>query len=244
MAFVQAGSAYTPTNATTLTSSGVTTTSGNILLMGSWLNSTSITLTTPTDSYGNTWQPLFAALSTTSGYLYGWYSQNITGGAGHTITSALSSGAGQEWAFSFAEYSGRDTGIPLDSSGPVTANRNGNYVTNHSGANAGAAVTTTTTGCDLFAYATSAGASVADTFTTNGGGWTFGGEYLGNGSTQSPSFMAYLNNQVNATYTLTWTTGNAVNPASFIVGLIPQRTASPLPPAPKQTFVNTVIIQY
>ena len=112
-AYVQTTTASESGAATPLTTSGITTTSGNLLVAGiSFDSGTLNTITGVTDSKGNTWSK---ATELDSACLVSlWYAPNITGGAAHTVTVAYNDGVGSAIGVVVQEFSGIAATSPLD----------------------------------------------------------------------------------------------------------------------------------
>lgn len=112
-AFVQSTTASESANATPLTTAGIATTSTNLLVAGiSFDSGTLNTITGVTDSKGNTWSK--AIELDAAALLSLWYSPNITGGSGHTLTIAYNDAVGSAISCVLQEFSGIATASPLD----------------------------------------------------------------------------------------------------------------------------------
>jgi hypothetical protein len=212
MAFGQVISANTGAGlVAALSSAAITTSSGQLMAIGIDIKSTAQTLASITDTYGNTWIKGPANLTAGSDVLYGYYAQNITGGAGHVITVNIAGGTAN-LSFVVMTFTGRATSSALDKA--ATFSLIGTFGTSHAGASA----TTANASEDLFAFNFSAGATAADTFTA-GSGWTIpsGGQNPGNGASYCPSFVEYQAAVAVGTYAGAYTTGNYVQGAGLIM---------------------------
>lgn len=76
---------------TSLTTSGLTTTAGNLLVVCITLFSGNIGAAPITDNKSNTWVQAVAKTGTSSGFAAMFYAQNCLGGAGHTFTLTTTS---------------------------------------------------------------------------------------------------------------------------------------------------------
>ncbi len=130
-AFVQSTSASESGNATPLATTGITTTSGNLLVAGITFDSGTLnTITGVTDSKGNTW---VKAVELDATDLVGiWYAANIVGGSAHTINIAYNDSVGDAISCVVQEFSGIATSSPLDK----TAIADGTSTAPNSGASA------------------------------------------------------------------------------------------------------------
>lgn len=110
--FVQSTTASESANATPLTTSGITTTSSNLLVAGiSYDSGTLNTVTGITDSKGNTW---LKAIELDAVVLLSlWYCAGIVGGSGHTLTIAYNDAVGSAISCVLQEFTGIATS-PLD----------------------------------------------------------------------------------------------------------------------------------
>lgn len=110
-------------NVTSVTSSGITTTGGNLLVAGcgSWLNAGSQNLVV-TDSKTNTWteNPAGPKAPDSKTRIHQFYVPNAIGGATHTFTATGS--AGSYMALFVSEFSGIALTSPLDKSAGATGN--------------------------------------------------------------------------------------------------------------------------
>ena len=78
-------------SAASVTTSGVTTTSGNLVVVAVAAFSNIIGATPITDNKSNTWNAAITSFGATEGWLALFYAENITGGAAHTFTFTPSS---------------------------------------------------------------------------------------------------------------------------------------------------------
>ncbi len=116
--FVQATGASATTVAS-VTSPAITTTSGHFLAVVCALYARSFSGSPITDSKGNTWQLAWAVNTGTNGHAACYYAENITGGAGHTVT--LTPPGGNDFcAFGLGEFSGIATSSSLDKTASAT----------------------------------------------------------------------------------------------------------------------------
>lgn len=99
---------------TTVVTVGITTTTGNLLVVG--VVNKLATATGISDSKSNTWTNLYLNNIATSENLSLWYAKNITGGASHTVSITVSAGGG-DCAIVVQEFSGIDTTSPFDIKG-------------------------------------------------------------------------------------------------------------------------------
>src|SRR5438128_9988258 len=107
---------------------------GNLLICGVFIEDNTATVSSITDSAGNTWTAC-AAINNNHGYGFGaqlFYAKNSIAGA-NTVTVTPSAGS---CTIAILEYSGADTGAPLD----ATANANAAGASSPSSGN----ITTTT----------------------------------------------------------------------------------------------------
>lgn len=203
MSFVQSINAASSSSVSALSTSGITTFSGDILIAVLAAFSTTVTATI-TDTYGNTWlpHPLSPLKTATTGVgIYAWYAKNVVGGAGHSFTYTVSA-AGQVSAI-VHEYSGRALDFPMtDSEGiadasPVTAHNVGT-------------LTTPQSGCDLFACMSNNTASSNESITP-GTGWTIPANSSNLvGTSFRVSMAMYQQNVIQGQYQGTFTTGDSV----------------------------------
>ncbi len=111
--FIQSMVASESGNATPLTTSGMTTTSGGLLVAGITFDSGTLnTITGVTDSKGNTWTKALELDATVLVSL--WYTANIIGGSAHTFTVAYDDSVGDAVSCIVQEFSGIATASPLD----------------------------------------------------------------------------------------------------------------------------------
>jgi hypothetical protein len=86
--FAPINATYTRANAASATTAGITTTSGNLLVVcvTSWNNTLGTLSTTVSDNKGNTWSVAVAPVGSGQGWAGIAYCANCTGGSGHTFT--------------------------------------------------------------------------------------------------------------------------------------------------------------
>jgi hypothetical protein len=212
MAFVQAVSASTSAQLNILNTPGITTTTGNFLVMGtSVLNNGNNPV--PSDSNTNAWtghslNPIVITGQNNKGY--SWYAKNITGGSNHTftVTSSLTANS----SIVVCEFSGRALDFPVASQG-------GGFETVATGSHSTGSVTTPFSGCDLCAFNFTS-SSVQEFFNT-GGIWAIptNGSNT-NGAQYKPSFAQVYGNSAQGTFNNTWqTTGETTLGAGFIYAI-------------------------
>lgn len=102
-----------------VTSTGLTTTPGNLLVALVTCFGNNIGASPITDSKGNTWATAVAATGTTEGYAALFYANNIAGGAGHTVTFTPT--ASDFCAIVVFEISGQTTGTALGNTNATSA---------------------------------------------------------------------------------------------------------------------------
>ncbi len=124
-----------------LTTGTLTTTSGNLLVVGvMWYTAGACGTPSVSDSKSNSWNAVSASFDNGTFCFQGWYAYNITGGSGHTITGNPT--ADEEVYIITHEVSGiQTTSDPLDKQasdvndagtavdiGPVTTVTDGQYI--------------------------------------------------------------------------------------------------------------------
>ncbi len=92
-------------SATSVTTAGMTTTSGNFLAAVAALGFHSITGSPITDNKGNTWHTA-KVQNTSAGDAGLYFAANIIGGAGHTVTFTHATGFSEKCALAVLEFSG------------------------------------------------------------------------------------------------------------------------------------------
>lgn len=229
MAFVQAINAATASGSvTSITTAGITTTSGNLLVLVGAVGS--VTINTPTDSKGNTWTPHPNNPQANGGAdikASSWYAKNITGGAGHTFTLNLTGGDFPSMVV--LELSGRHTVSPVDvtdhggDSSQVTSHTLGSLVT-------------TVAGDDLvFVSADSLPSGTASY--TAGTGWTVPTNgFNPNTNNYACTVTEYQANKAIGTYAGTLTTGAASELAALLWAFKPAGGA--VVAQPRQTLLG------
>ncbi len=217
MAFVQ-GDKGSTAGATTVTNAGITTTTGNFLVAAISINSGPKTLTTLTDTYGNTWVPATGnPQSVTGSNVYIYWAINITGGASHVLTATFSASAAG--AISVAEFSGRSTTSTIL---VQVANVEGTRTASHTTAATG---TLGTSGCDIVAMVCDSAffdSGVNQTYTA-GGLFTLPAAADVNTAGSTPTaYLLYQNNVGTSSQTATWTSSpGTTQAASVILALAP-----------------------
>lgn len=102
-----------------VTSTGLTTTAGNLLVVLVTCFGNNIGASPIADSKGNTWTAAVAATGTTEGYAALFYANNIAGGAGHTVTFTPT--ASDFCSILVFEISGQATGTVLGNTSATSA---------------------------------------------------------------------------------------------------------------------------
>lgn len=224
MAFVQ-GDKGSTAGATTVATAGITTTSGNMLVATVSVDNGPKTVSSLTDSKGNTWTALTGnPQSATGSNIYAYYAKNITGGAGHTLTANLSGSAPA--SISLAEFSGRDTVSPVVVQQP---NQESTRSSSHSSAATG---TIPNSGCDLVVLVGDSALfdlGANETYTP-GTGWTLpAASDVNTAGTTTTSYLLYKENVGTTTDTATWTnSAGTITAASWIIALAPVGGATSL----------------
>jgi hypothetical protein len=222
MAFVQ-GDKGSTASASTVANAGITTTTGNFLAVAISIDSGPKTLSTLTDTYGNTWVGATAnPQAITGSNVYVYWAINITGGAGHVLTATFSGSASA--AISVAEFSGRSTTSPIL---VQVANIEGARTASHTTATTGALGTS---GCDIVALAcdTAFFDSGANQSYTAGGLFTLPSSAdVNTAGTNPTAYLFYQNNVGTSSQAATWTSSpGTTQSASVILALAPASGAS------------------
>lgn len=169
---------------TTLTTGARTTTGGNLsLICVAWVQASSNTLSSVSDSKGNSYSRVASdvALGTTQTVCSMWVAQNITGGS--TTYSATNSVTGQQLIVIGAEFSGRATSGAVR----VTASASSTgYTESYPGATVAAG-----TNDDVVAWGVNSYGNPSQTFTA-GSGFTISVQFAGNGAGAPPGMLQYL----------------------------------------------------
>lgn len=105
LAFVQSTPATLIGSVGPLTTSGITTTPKNLLVLAVGLASVGAAINGVSDTQGNTWTRAFADVSGSLSSLSCWYTWLKSGGAGHTVT-ITGDGFTYDWAVILQEFSG------------------------------------------------------------------------------------------------------------------------------------------
>jgi hypothetical protein len=209
MARVQAVSVNAPAGTqTTLTTAGITTTTGNTLVMYS--GSFHATAWTPSDSNSNTWTevPTDSPQTTGSGdKAKCWVAKNITGGAGHTFTLAITTA--DNYQFTVTEYSGRDTTTPIRAHNGASSMASG---TSHTGPSV-----TASAGDDIFGCFSDDDGN--QTFTATGSYSIPAGGQNPNGNNYSAGMTIGQDNVSAGNYTPTYTSSGASSPGGIVLAL-------------------------
>lgn len=212
MAFVQSISVATSATVTSLSTSAITTNSGDTLIAGlaAFFATSSATVT---DTYGNIWlpHPLNPLKSGATGVaVYAWYAKNIVGGPGHSITFNVNP-TGLISAI-VHEFSGRALDFPAtDAEGAVDSAAG----TSH---NVGT-VTTPQSGCDVFAFMSNNTASSNESVTA-GSGWTIPANSSNlNGSSYRVSMAMYQQNVAQGQYSGLFSTGDTTQCTGLMFAL-------------------------
>lgn len=215
MAFVQGDKGSTG-GATTVATAGITTTSGNALVVVVATNS--VNVTSVTDNKGNTFTPASSNPQNTTGSReYAFVAQNISGGAGHVITANLASSAIA--AIATAEFSGRATSsVVASQTAFVESTRTASHVSGSSGA-------LPVTGCDMVcAIADSAFIDQGTTEVYTGtSGWTVpASAAVATAGATVTAYIAYLENVGTGSQQATWTnSAGTITAASVLYALAP-----------------------
>lgn len=217
MAFVQADKA-SGASASTLTTAGITTTAGNFLAVVISLGSGPKTLSSITDSKGNTWIAASGnPQSPNSQYnVYVYYAKNIAGGASHTVTMN-SSGAGI-CAMSVIELSGRDITSPIAFQTAATETTG---VSSHTSPATG---TLPSSGCDVLCLVGDNAfdqAFATETYTATSTGWLLpSAGNVNTGSVTATSFIMYRPGVDTTTQQATWTNSSSnLKSAAFVLAI-------------------------
>jgi hypothetical protein len=216
MAFVQAFKAGSA-SVDPLQVAGNTTT-GNCLVAIVSVGSGPRTVSSFTDSAGNTWTALTGNPQAPQGQfnVYGYVAQNITGATPDTLTADFNA-AGVS-AIAFAEFSGRATTSVIAFQG---ANLEVSGSTSHSSASTG---TLPSTGCDMvciFADNVFEISTANQTYTATSGGWTMSADgTVSTGATTATCGIMHRANVDTSSQQATWTNSNGnVRAASWIIAL-------------------------
>lgn len=217
MSFVQA-SKNSSASAASISTAALTTTSGTCLVAIVSVGSGPRTVSSFTDSKGNTWTPLTGNPQSPQGQfnVYAYVAANITGGASHTVTANFS--AAGVCAIAVAEFSGRATVSPILFQGD---NLEGAGATSHSSDATG---TLGASGADMvcvFADNVFEISVANQTYTATSSGWTMDANgTVTTGATTATCGVMYRNNVDTSSQQATWTNSNgSVRAASFIVAL-------------------------
>lgn len=217
MAYVQADK-QSSASASALTTPGLTTTTGNILVAVMNTDNGPKTLSSIVDSKSNTWTALTGNPQTSNGgfNIYCYYAVLTSGGASHTVTANFS-GASQ-CSMSVFEFSGRDTASPILFQ---SAKTDGAGATSHTSTATG---TLGASGSDLICVVGDNALSQAaanETYTATSSGWTLpAAGNVNTGATTTTCFGMYKENVTTSSDQAAWTNsaGNLIA-CSFIVAL-------------------------
>lgn len=212
MAFVQSISAATSAAVSTLSTSAITTNSGDTLIACMAGFSTTVSASV-SDTFGNIWtpHPLSPIKTAATGVgVYAWYAKNIAGGPGHIITFSVS--PANFISVVVHEFSGRALDFPAtDSEGiadpaPTTSHNIGT-------------LTTPQNGCDLFAFMSNNSASTSESVTP-GTGWVVPGNSGNlNGTLSRVSLGMYQQNVARGQYSGLFATGDNVQCSGLMFAL-------------------------
>jgi hypothetical protein len=212
-----------------VTSSPVTTTSGNFLVVVCALFAKSFSGSPVTDSYGNTWTQAWQRNSGTNGHAACYYAENITGGAGHTVT--LTPPGGNDFcAFGLGEFSGINTSSSLDQ----TVSASGTTMPYNSGLTA-----TTSQADELLIGGGSQSLGVALSYSTVPGDWITV-EALSETPTSAYEgvILAYQVAPADGTYEYGMNTGNFGITAHEAVGIASFLPGEPVPFVPDTSTIT------
>jgi hypothetical protein len=218
MAFGQAINAALTTTGSTLTSSAITTASGQTACIGIYISGGAAqTISSVSDSNSNVYT-LGPTLLGQGGTIYAYYCANIVGGAGHTFTVAINNGP-VYISFIAATFTGRATSSVLDKSNTYASNT---FLQSYPGASC----TPSFAGEDLFALNVEDGSNGDETGFTAGSGWTIPthGTNVGTGSSYSPMMMEYQANVSVGTYSGSYTTTIYARSLGIIMSLVKAST--------------------
>ncbi len=201
IAFVKQDSNGGGSGTTTCTFVG-STTSGNLIVVGISIEDSTSTVSSVTDSKGNTYQAAtsISAVWNTNRRIQIYYAYNITGGASHTVTVTISGGSTRVNAV-VNEYSGA-----LASANPLDVTSSGSAGDDP---NTGSA-TTTTDGSLIYSVVAAAG-----TLTAGAGGFTKRNEYVFNIYTASEDRVQTTAGSVSAGWTTAGTATGIAQMATF-----------------------------
>lgn len=224
MAYVQGDKASSASTAA-LTTPGITTTSGNFLIAVVSVNTGPRTVSSFTDSLGNTWTGATGNPQTPNGgfNVYVFYAKNITGGASHTFTANFNA-AGLS-ALGIIELSGRHLTSPIEFQS-ATVETTG--ATSHSSAATG---TLSQSGCDMVCLQgdnAQSQAAATETYTATSSGWTLpASSNVNTGATTATCFAMYRENVDTSSQQATWTNsaGN-LKSGIFILAIAPAAAAT------------------
>lgn len=193
-------------SAASITTTGITTVSGRLLVAVLTCFGNNIGASPVTDSKGNTWSTAIASVGTTQGWGAMFYVPNCTGGAAHTFTFT---GVGSDFlSIAVYEIPGADISSPLGSTSSSTTN-----ATTHSSGNI-------TSGSRLEIFigvgAISRGAEATPVVTTGSVNW-FPQSQLPDGSLEGIA-TAFRLADAGVTDQFTYTTSSAFAEACLVAG--------------------------
>lgn len=201
MAFVQSGVNGASGSLSELASTGLTTTSGNALVVGflSHYGNSDVRIS---DNYGNTWTPHPAnpeGVASGNCQVYAWVAEDIVGGSGHVVTIEFTF-ASTDMCVVVQEYSGRATSNIVDATGY-------GQDASSTGSHSNGSVTTVTAGDDVVAICLGSLTTYSEAVLTVGSGWTAG-------STSNSYCFTVAEYQADVsvgTYTATWSNNSGYN---------------------------------
>lgn len=233
MGFVQATNNFnTSGSATSITTTGITTTSGNQVYIGTvvWqTGSTPADAATPiTDSKGNTWVKVGSLTDAGGDRVSLWYCANIVGGSGHTFTYSVVAGAYETIAV--MEFSGAATSSPLDQGS------NSTFAAGTTSSTTSPSITTTNAADFLIAVGGGGTGGSADTFSSGSATWTTPAATQQSNSAGELIAMGYAVVSSTGTYSVTFTNSAGGNIAVGIAAFKQAGGSAPQPYPFRKTF--------
>jgi hypothetical protein len=218
IAYVTGTSTGLTTGASSVTTSGINTTTGQCIFVAVFAQSAAPNLTI-SDSLSNNWSSAKVYGSTgncRSGSLYLYVLPNATGGTGQTFTASDSDG-GSDLTINVLVFSGVTTGSVLD--GTVQAGVDTSFVQSHPTGTV--SLTTSTAGSVLIGIGITNN-NASETFTA-GSGYTLNAnnELLGSGSTYVTQMVQYQVSVSAGAFTAPWTTSQFDEGNTVLLALLP-----------------------